>query len=156
MPVFKKRVLLETYKGVFRGHFSNSYFTKCRPECSHKILDWSKIGCKTVRNSLFRSVFSSKGQISIRVGLCFENFWSHMSNTSIQVPPPASNIPNIGCLIHYDTIKEVGNCNVYSLNLLRFFGIGCFMWCLCLSLCNLSIEGVNWQYLVVGSGFNLY
>ena len=124
MPVLKERVLLETYKGVFRGHFSNSYFTKHRPECSHKILGWGKIGCKTVRNSLFRDVFPQKDKFLLGYILKTSD---HTCPTLVFKCPPASNTPNIGCLIHYDTIKEGENCNVYSLNLLRFFGIGCFI-----------------------------
>ena len=62
----------------------NSSVPQNVPQKSCLGVKWGAKLCKKKKKILFR-VFSSKGQISIRV--CFENLW-HVYNTSIRVPPP--------------------------------------------------------------------
>ena len=76
MPAFKKNSHSLMLLGMFRGHFSNSSFPQ--NVFQKNLFRGVKLGAHCVK-FLLRGIFSSKGQISIRV--CFENPWSCLCTT---------------------------------------------------------------------------
>ena len=87
-PYSRKRVIFGFLKGCLGTIFQNPLFY---PSISQKNLVWVQNHTKFL---VYRSVFSWKRQISIRV--CFQNLWSHMcTKLAFKFPPPLWFTPGV-------------------------------------------------------------
>ena len=81
----RKRVLLDSSKGRLWVIFQTSPNMSSKKACSGV-----NLGGKIARNSHLWGVFSWRGEIAIRVPVCFKNLWSRMCTALVleSLPPP--------------------------------------------------------------------